>query len=324
MYPSQPGFRAPLEQDRITERILYRHFMMQSAVELREIRVFLTLAEELHFGRVAELLYLTPSNVSHTIRTLERRIGGRLFDRTSRHVALTPLGEELKVRITQSYETLIEAIAQTQELAEGVAGLIRIGFTAKSDGPELNGLTQAFQSRYGRCQLEFQEVENSDPYRLLRRGVIDVLVNWLAVDEPDLTVGPPIGHRERVLAVASDHRLASADRVSLEELAGELVCKASASYPVAVARAISPTHTPMGRPIPRATAVRTSNEIVADVARGRMVHMTMAGVVMYQRDDIALVPVADMAPLPLGLIWVTRNENAKIRALAQTARDLDR
>ena len=293
-----------------------------SAVELREIRVFLTLADELHFGHAAELLRLTPSNVSHTIRSLERRIGGQLFDRTSRRVTLTPLGEELKIRIAPSYEALTEGIVQTQELAMGVAGSLRIGFTAKSDGPELNRLTQAFQSRHDQCHLEFQEVENADPYRLLRRGLIDVLVNWLAVDEADLTVGPAIGERDRVLAVARNHRLAGADQVSLEELAEEQVCRPAASYPAAVAHAISPTHTPTGRPIPRATAVRTSNEIVADVARGRMVHVTMVGVVAYQRDDIALIPVTDMAPLPLGLIWITGNENAKIRALAKVARDL--
>lgn len=295
-----------------------------STVELREIRAFITLADELHFGRAAELLYLTPSNISHTIRSLERRIGGRLFDRTSRRVTLTPLGEELRARITPSYKALMEGIAQTQELAAGVAGLLRIGFTANSDGPELNGLTKAFQACYDRCQLKLQEVENADPYRLLRRGLIDVLVNWLAVDEPDLAAGPAIGYRERVLAVARDHRLAGAGRVSLEELAEERVCRPAASYPAAVSQAISPTRTPTGRPIPRASAVRTSNEIVADVARGEMVHMTMAGIVTYQRDDIALIPVADMAPLPLGLIWVTRNENAKIRALAKTARNLDR
>lgn len=298
--------------------------MSASAVELREIRAFLTLADELHFGHAAELLSLTPSNVSHTIRSLERRVGGRLFDRTSRRVALTPLGEELRARIAPGYTALIEGITQTQELAAGVAGLLRVGFTANSDGPELNRLTKAFQACYGRCQLRLQEVENADPYRLLRRGLIDVLVNWLAVDEPDLTAGPAIGHRDRVLAVARDHRLAAAGRVSLEELAQERVCRPAASYPATVSRAISPAHTPAGRPIPRASAVRTSNEIVADVARGQMVHMTMAGVVTYQRDDIALIPVAEMAPLPLGLIWVTRSENAKIRALAETARGLGR
>jgi DNA-binding transcriptional LysR family regulator len=318
----QLGSRAPPEQHRITQHIVYCRFMVSSAIELREIRVFLTLADELHFARAADLLYLTTSNVSHTIRSLERKIGGRLFDRTSRRVTLTPLGEDLKARITPSYQALVEEIAQTQEAAAGVAGLLRIGFTANSDGPELNRLTQAFQSRHDQCEIKLQEVENADPYRLLRRGLVDVLVNWLVVQEPDLTAGPTIGHRTRVLAVALDHRLAGCDRVSLEELAAERVCKPAASYPVAVSRAISPTHTPAGRPIPRVAAVRTSNEIVADVARGQMVHLTMAGVVVYQRKDIALIPMSDMAPLPLGLIWVTGNDSAKTRALAQTARDL--
>lgn len=292
---------------------------MLSTIELQDLRVFLTLADQLHYGRTAEFLGVTTSNVSYTIRTLETRLGGRLFHRTSRRVALSPLGEELQARITENYETLIRAVAQTRELAAGVVGSIRIGFTAKTDGSELNHLTQAFQRRYEQCQLELQEIENQDPYRLLRRGLIDVLVNWLAVDEPDLTAGPAIGHRERVLAVARDHRLARAERVSLEDLAEEQVCKPPPSYPVALARAISPTHTPTGRAIPRVAALRSSNEIVTDVARGRMVHLTVVGVGMYQRDDITLIPITDMAPLPLGPIWVTKNENAKIRAFAQTA-----
>jgi DNA-binding transcriptional LysR family regulator len=65
---------------------------MRPALELREIRAFLTLAEELHFGRTAERLELTPSRVSQTIRTLETRVGGRLFERTSRRVRLTTTG----------------------------------------------------------------------------------------------------------------------------------------------------------------------------------------------------------------------------------------
>ena len=67
---------------------------MWSEVELSEIRVFLGLAEELHFGRTAERLHITPSYASQLIRRLETRLGGRLFDRTSRRVRLTPLGEQ--------------------------------------------------------------------------------------------------------------------------------------------------------------------------------------------------------------------------------------
>jgi DNA-binding transcriptional LysR family regulator len=61
--------------------------------------VFLTLAEELHFGRTAGRLKLTPSRVSQMLRTLEARVGGQLFVRTSRRVNLTPLGEQLLHRV---------------------------------------------------------------------------------------------------------------------------------------------------------------------------------------------------------------------------------
>jgi DNA-binding transcriptional LysR family regulator len=69
---------------------------MWETLELRELRVFLTLAEELHFARTAERLSLTPSRVSQMIRTLEARVGAKLFARTSRRVKLTTLGEELQ------------------------------------------------------------------------------------------------------------------------------------------------------------------------------------------------------------------------------------
>ena len=63
-------------------------------VELREIETFLVLTEELHFGRTAERLYLSQSRVSQTIRSMETSLGGRLFERTSRQVRLTPLGTD--------------------------------------------------------------------------------------------------------------------------------------------------------------------------------------------------------------------------------------
>ena len=65
---------------------------MWQTVELRELRVFATLAEELHFGRTAEKLQLTPSRISQSLRTLEEKLGGQLVHRTSRRVKLTPFG----------------------------------------------------------------------------------------------------------------------------------------------------------------------------------------------------------------------------------------
>ena len=71
---------------------------MHETVELREIRVFLTLAEELHFGRTADRLGLTQSRVSQSLRALERKLGEDLVHRTSRRVALTAPGERFRPR----------------------------------------------------------------------------------------------------------------------------------------------------------------------------------------------------------------------------------
>ncbi|MGH2805599.1 MAG: LysR family transcriptional regulator, partial [Thermoleophilaceae bacterium] len=76
---------------------------MWESVELRDIRAFLVLADELHFGRTAERLGLTQSRVSQTIRTLEARLGGPLFERTSRRVRLTALGERLRDAAEPAY-----------------------------------------------------------------------------------------------------------------------------------------------------------------------------------------------------------------------------
>src|ERR1700679_3099870 len=119
-------------------------------VELRELRVFLALADELHFGRTAERLGISQPAVSESVRVLESRLGVKVFDRTSRRVRLTPAGEGL----------------------EG-------GFVLTTEGPALSRLIAAFQARYPACEVRLQEVETFDAYRALRRGDIDVLCNWL-------------------------------------------------------------------------------------------------------------------------------------------------
>lgn len=95
----------------------------------------------------------------------------------------------------------------------------------------------------------------------------------------------------------------------------------TARYPRALADAILPPRTPSGRPIPREGPETDSPaEILAQVAAGQFVRPSVAGVSRWHgRDDITLLPIADLPPLPLGLIWVASRENARIRALAETA-----
>jgi DNA-binding transcriptional LysR family regulator len=286
------------------------------------MRIFLTLAGELHFGRTAERLGISQPAVSEAVRTLESRLGVKVFDRTSRRVRLTPAGEALQRNLTPALAAVDQALAETTELSSTVRGLLRVGFVLTTEGPPLSRLIAAFQARYPGCEARLHEVETFDAYRLLRRGDIDVLCNWLAVDQPDLTAGAAFAYYPRTLAVAPSHRLAAKSTVSVEELADEQVALLPGSIPSAVYDLLVPRHTPSGRPIPRTQPVQTINEILSLVARGRIVHPTSSGVPIFDRDDITLIPITDLPPLPLGLVWATSRDNSRIRALNETAQAL--
>jgi DNA-binding transcriptional LysR family regulator len=291
-------------------------------VELRELRIFLVLADELHFGRTAECLGISQPRVSEAVRALESRLSVKVFDRTSRRVRLTPAGEELKRSLAPALACLDQALAQTSQLSHAVRGLLRVGFVLTTEGPALSRLVAAFQARYPACEVRLQEVETFDAYRALRRGDIDVLCNWLAVDEPDLTAGIAFAHYPRSLAVAARHRLASQTTVSVEDLANEDVALIPPTIPSAVYDLIVPPRTPSGHPIRRTQPVQTINEILSLVALSRIVHPTSSMVPIFNRDDIVLIPIEGLPPMPLGLVWCTSRENPRIRALNEVARSM--
>jgi len=293
---------------------------MWQDVELRELRIFLALADELHFGRTAERLGISQPGVSEAVRALESRLGVKVFERTSRRVRLTSAGEELKRDLAPALAALDQALAGTSELSRAVRGLLRVGFVLTTEGPALSRLIAAFRARYPGCEARLNEVETFDAYRALRRGDIDVLCNWLAVDEPDLTAGAPFAYYQRALAVAPSHRLAAKPTVSVEDLASEEVALLPPTTPSGVYDLLIPPRTPSGRPIRRTQPVQTINEILSLVAQGRIVHPTSSTVPIFDRNDVVLIPISDLPPLPLGLVWRTSRENPRIRALNQTAR----
>jgi DNA-binding transcriptional LysR family regulator len=291
-------------------------------VELRELRVFLALADELHFGRTAERLGISQPAVSESVRALESRLGVKVFDRTSRRVRLTPAGEGLERGLVPALAAIDRALAGASELSRTVQGLLRVGFVLTTEGPALSRLIAAFQARYPACEVRLQEVETFDAYRALRRGDIDVLCNWLAVDQPDLAAGAAFAHYRRALAVAPTHRLAGRPSVLVEDLADEETALLPRSVPPAVYDLLVPPRTPSGRAIRRTRPVATINEILSLVALGRIVHLTSSAVPIFNRDDITLVPVSDLPPLPLGLVWCASRDNPRIRALDEIAAEL--
>jgi DNA-binding transcriptional LysR family regulator len=289
------------------------------AVDLTQVRTFLILAEELHFGRAAEQLGLSQPRVSRLIASLEREVGGALFDRTTRRVRLTPLGARLGEGWRPGYGQLLAALDDARTAARQHSGTLRVGFTLTTGGTALTQLVRAFTAAYPDCDVQMRETDVWDLYGALRRDDIDVLVSWLAVDEPDLTAGPAIECRARALAVSRDHPLVAHGLSSAEDLADyETVIPP----PGAVYDALIPPRTPSGQPVRRTHAVPGLHETLALVASGQVVHPTVARLPLAQRSDIALLPLTGLLPLRLGPIWCTAHENARTRAFADIAATL--
>jgi DNA-binding transcriptional LysR family regulator len=289
-------------------------------VDLDQVRAFLVLGEELSFVRTAERMCLSPSRVSRLIAALEREIGGALFERSSRRVRLTPLGVAFDTRARPACDALLAARDAAIEQAREVGGDLRIGVTQTTDSPAVFALAQAFNRKYPACTVRVLEIDPVDPYGPLRGGEIDVLCNWLAVDEPDLRTGPVLEVRDRVLLVGRGHRLAGRASVSAEELADERVQRMIVeTFPPSILEAIIPARAPSGRLIPTGKDVTSLAEALLEVTAGHCVRPTVTGIPRWTREDVIQVPITGLPPLPLGLIWVTARENATIRALAQVA-----
>jgi DNA-binding transcriptional LysR family regulator len=114
-------------------------------VELRELRIFLSLADELHFGRTAERLGISQPAVSEAVRALESRLGVKVFDRTSRRVRLTPAGEALQRNLTPAMAAVDQALADTSELSAAVRGLLRVDLCSPPRGQRSAGSSPPFR-----------------------------------------------------------------------------------------------------------------------------------------------------------------------------------
>jgi DNA-binding transcriptional LysR family regulator len=297
---------------------------MWSAVELREIRVFLALAEELHFGRAAERLELTSSRVSQTLRELEAKLGGQLLSRTSRRATLTPLGTRFLDQIKSPYDQLAAVLERTQAANRRLEGSLRLGLlAANSGGPHLTAIVDSFERLHPESEVVVSEVFFTDPLGALRRGEIDLLAARLPIEQPDLVVGPTLASEPMVLAVAGDHPLANREAVSIEELADYRVAPIT-DEPKELIDAVMPRRTPSGRPIRRLPRrPKTPHEVTALIARGRIVHPTVPSFAEYfGQPGIKYVPIRDMPPLRSGLLWRRRASDPRLREFIRVTREV--
>ncbi|GAA1674928.1 LysR family transcriptional regulator [Glycomyces endophyticus] len=300
-------------------------------LEMREIEAFLTVAEELHFGRAAARLALSTSRVSALIRTLERRAGAALFERTSRTVRLTRAGEHLFAEFRTAYVRIERALAEVRDAADPAGKVIRVGFATTLPEKLAPALVQAFEQAHPQARVVQCAAPATDLFRWLEGGrptwQVDVFATWMPVEvapEADLAIGPAVQHVRRAVMLGVDHPLAERAVVDVEDLAAHEVVYPR--LPQWYGDAWTPRTTPGGRELRlRRVTAEYTEDLLRLVAEQPLAHLTVASLLdSYHRPGVVVLPLIGLPPMPVRLVWPRSSRDPLVQAFADAAAECAR
>ena len=193
-------------------------------IELRHLRYFVAVAEELHFGRAAARLYMAQPPLSQQIQQLEREVGVRLFDRANRRVRLTEAGTSFLEDARGVLEHLDQAALRARRIAHGEVGWLGVGFVGSAMYDLVPEILRRFQEQHPQVDLVLRELSWVEQKEALRTRSIHVGIARIPTAEEGLTL-ETIAREPLVVAAPTESRVtrgADADgTVALGALAGE-------------------------------------------------------------------------------------------------------
>jgi DNA-binding transcriptional LysR family regulator len=188
----------------------------------RDLRYFVAVAEDLHFTRAAERLFVSQPALSKQIRMLERQLGAPLFDRGRDGVRLTPVGEALLPHARRVLAAWDRGWAETEQAKSKQQATLVAGM---STSPGRGGLLPAIRSRFTALHpdaaVELRQVSWDDPTAGLADGNVDVAFVWLPLPDPARYQWTVVAEEQRLVAMPDSHPLASRDVIDFADLLDE-------------------------------------------------------------------------------------------------------
>jgi LysR family transcriptional regulator, cyn operon transcriptional activator len=186
-------------------------------MELRHLRYFAALAEELSFTRAAEKVHVTQSTLSHQIKQLEGEIGQRLFDRARKRVVMTEAGENLLPNVTKVLREIDSSVQAMKGAGDPLTGVLQIGTTHTFNTNLLPECLAAFLNKHASLSVVVSELCAAGVEAGLQAGLIDIGIGYLPASNQGLAF-EPLYIEEMVLVVSDQHPLATRRRIRLAEL----------------------------------------------------------------------------------------------------------
>src|SRR4051795_8363316 len=292
------------------------------SVELRHLRAFVAVAEELNFTRAAERLHLAQQALSAQIRQLEERIGVPLLTRTTRKVELTPAGEVLLEHARAVLAATDRGVAAARA-AGGTAQVLTLGLVVPVDREVFRPALDLFAERHPEVEVRALFGEVLDPTGGLRGGQADAALVVGAFDRTGLDM-IPLWSDPRGLAMSASHELAAKPEISIEEMIGQPTFDFPAPDRIFREYWMAINHRG-GRP-PRLVAQFKSMDGLLEAVRGGLgVNLIRERIVDSLGPDSGVVfrPVADLEPAEVLRPWGGGAEPERITALIAAALEND-
>ncbi|WP_344680055.1 LysR family transcriptional regulator [Saccharopolyspora taberi] len=284
----------------------------------RELRYFAAVAEELHFTRAAERLYVSQPALSKQIRMLERQLGAPLFERDRQRVRLTEVGTALLPHARRVLAEWDAALAEVERVKAAHRSTIVVGM---STSPGRGGLLPAVRSRFTAAfpdaAVKLRQVGWEDASAGLADGSSDVAFVWLPIPDQERYRTVLVAEEPRLVAMPEGHRLATSEVVDFADLLDEPFL------------ALPPSAGPLrdywlatdarGGRTPRIGAVIASpDETYEALVDGRGICLLANGnAPLLTRGDVVTRPVRGLSPSRLALAWRADDQRPLVHAYAR-------
>lgn len=291
-----------------------------SQIELRQLRQFIAVAEELHFRRAAARLGMAQPPLSQAIQKLERDVGAELLDRSQRRVRLTEAGLAF---LTEARRTLAQAertIAAAQRAARGLIGSLKLTYVGAATYDLLPRLVRAYRASHPDVELALVERTTAAQVRALQRGESDVgLVRPPIFNATDLRSEPLL--RERLIAaLPEDHRFAGQKTIRLRDLADEsFIMFPAHEGPSFHARIVTACEA-AGFSMRIAQEAIQMHAIVSLVAAGLGVALVPASMQSLRQAGVVYRSLTDSLVVDLALMWRRGEASSVVTTFLETAR----
>ncbi|MHA6668462.1 LysR family transcriptional regulator [Homoserinimonas sp. A447] len=290
-------------------------------METRKLEIFVEVARELHFGRAAERLYMNQSTVSEAVRSLEKELGNALFERTSRRVTLTPLGETLVREVEPTLIALNATLDAARKQARGERSELLIGYLGGGFYEFTAPLRAEFERLRPDVNMTLVELTYIDQIEAVRNGSVDIALVRLPVGLPELRRGAILFQDQRMLALPDGHRLSQSALVDPEELREERMVRLPPGVaPPAWLAYHFPPATPAGAPIAEGPTIHTVREGLAVVAAGQAVMTITARAQDYFRHPGVTFVEIDLPPIQSALVSRVSDHRQVIRDIEAAGR----